>query len=310
MRLFSQRLSLICFLPFVTLLLSSCGTIIPSFTSDEYVQPIGLAPTIANTTQYAKALDCLGDFLQSSTVPLKRFAIGRVDDLTGKQDLVNGKRVTQGASLMVISALARAKVPMVERLDFSIGEVELKYTDLKLIGDNQLMRQTFGGSVVGSDYFIVGGVTEVNYNIRSGAVDGLVKFYGASTRYAVLDVGLDLRLVNTKTLEVVKVSSLRKQIIGTEVRFGVFRFFNDYTMDISVADRSQEPIQRGIRMLTEHAVFDMLSQLYGVPDNVCHLMAYRQKDEATIPENLATTDTPLKLSHRLTPSIFQELGTE
>ncbi len=252
------------------LLLAGCGSV-PQFDRNEYVDPIGNAPAIENLTQYTAALDCLGRYIQKTTLPGKRIAVGRVDDFTGKQDLVNGKRVTQGASLMVISALARTRVPMVERLEFAVGEMELKYTDLKLIGDDtkNTLRQTFGGSVIGSDYFIVGGITEVNFNVRSGALDSAVKFVSGSGRYAVLDIGLDLRLVNTRTLEIVKVASLRKQIIGTEVRFGIFRFLNDTTIDISAAERSQEPIQKGIRMLAERAVFEFVSELYKVPENTC-----------------------------------------
>jgi curli biogenesis system outer membrane secretion channel CsgG len=256
----------------ILLALQACGSI-PNFSGKEYVDPLGSTPAVENLTQYSKALDCLGDYFTRRQVPLQRFAVGRVEDYTGKQDLVNGKRVTQGASLMVMSALSRGKVPLVERLDFSVGEMELKYTDLKLIGEdtNKTMRQTFGGSVVGSDYFVVGGITEVNYNIRSGSFDGTVKYLGSTARYAVLDVGLDLRLVNTRTLQVVKVSSLRKQIIGTEIRLGFFRFLNDTTVDLNVAERAQEPIQKSIRMLAEHAVYDMLAEIYNVPAGTCNV---------------------------------------
>lgn len=66
----------------------------------------------------------------------KRFAVGRVSDFTGKEDLVNGKRITQGAALMVISALAKTGVPIVERFDTTIADMELKYADNKLITDN------------------------------------------------------------------------------------------------------------------------------------------------------------------------------
>jgi curli biogenesis system outer membrane secretion channel CsgG len=220
---------------------------------------------------------------------------------------------------MVMSALSRGKIPLVERLDFSVGEMELKYTDLKLIGEdtNKTMRQTFGGSVVGSDYFIVGGITEVNYNIRSGSFDGAVKYLGSTARYAVLDVGLDLRLVNTKTLQVVKVSSLRKQIIGTEVRLGFFRFLNDTTVDLNIAERAQEPIQKSIRMLTEHAVYDMLTELYNVPSGTCDLKAMPTTGKsiqtsgtapapAPAPANASTSKTAMKVNVRGTSGLMEK----
>ena len=286
--------------------LTGCGTVLPSFSGGDYVAPVGGAAPMINSTQYTTALQCLGGYLQTQRIPLNRFTVGRVEDLTGKQDLVNGKRVTQGASLMVITALSQASVPMVERLELAIGEVELKYTDLKLIGDNNQMRLTYGGSVVGSDYFIVGGITEVNYNVRSGAFDSMIRYTGLSGRYAVLDLGLDLRMVNTRTLEVVKVSSLRKQIIGTEVRTGFFRFFNDTTIDISASDISQEPIQRGIRMLSEMAVFEMLKAVYAVPQGICeeHLSNPKVAQAATSP----SLENSLKLSRQLGANILTETG--
>ncbi|MES2207191.1 MAG: CsgG/HfaB family protein [Pseudomonadota bacterium] len=257
----------------ITTLLSACGSL-PRNNAANYVTPLNGASVVPNTTVYTESLDCLGDYLKSKKVVPVRFAVGRVDDYTGKQDLVNGRRMTQGTALMVISALSKTGLPIVERLDVATSEMELKYTDNKLIGDADApaennVRRTFAGSVVGSDYHIIGGITEVNYNIRSGSLDGTVKHVGASGRYAVLDLTIDLRLVNTKTLEIADVVSFQKQVIGTELRAGFFSFFSDNVIDISAADKAQEPVQRAVRMVSERAVFELVSHLYKVPAGVC-----------------------------------------
>lgn len=254
-------------------LLSGCGAI-PRMDADRYVTPLSGAAVTANLTNYTKQLDCLGDFLKQANLPPSRFAVGRVEDYSGKQDLVNGKRMTQGAALMVISALAHTRLPIVERLDTSVAEMELKYTDNKLIGDtapspDNAFRRTIAGTVVGSDYHIVGGITEVNYNVRSGSLETTVSSIGASGRYAVLDVAIDLRLVNTRTLQVIDVASVQKQIIGTEIRAGIFRFLSDSVIDINAADKAQEPIQKAVRMLTERAVFKLVAGVYKVPEGQC-----------------------------------------
>jgi holdfast attachment protein HfaB len=256
-------------------LMCGCSTI-PNFETDHYVTALSGASVTANTTNYTRALDCLGDYLKQADLPLARFTVGRVDDFSGKQDLVNGRRITQGAALMVISALSRTHLPIVERLDTSVAEMEFKYTDNKLIGDvataaDNPVRRTLAGSVVGSDYHIVGGITEVNYNIRSGSLDTTVKSIGASARYAVLDIAIDLRLVNTKTLQIVDVVSFQKQIIGTEIRAGIFRFLFDSAIDISAADKAQEPVQRAVRMVAERAVFELIADLYKVPSSTCNV---------------------------------------
>ena len=258
---------------FLAALFSGC-TSIPTITGERYVQPMVGAAVRHNTTSYTAALDCLGTYLQQMKGKPARFAVGRVDDFSGKQDLINGKRITQGTALMVISALSRTRLPLVERLDTSIAEMELKYTDNKLIGDaapqaEASFRKTLAGSVVGSDYHVIGGITEVNYNIRSGSLDATVSSIGASGRYAVLDVAIDLRLVNTRTLLVEEVVSFEKQIIGTEIRAGIFRFLSDSVIDVSAGDKAQEPIQKAVRMVAERAVYELISGLYKVPNSQC-----------------------------------------
>ncbi|MCR2745764.1 CsgG/HfaB family protein [Limnobacter parvus] len=259
-----------------TALSASACTTLPSFDEAEYVSAFDGASVVENKTRYSAALECLKPMVGSRGPQAKRFAVGRVSDFTGKEDLVNGKRITQGAALMVISALAKTGVPIVERFDTSIADMELKYADNKLITDNpenKAHRQIFSGSLPGSDYHIVGGITEVNYNIRSGSLESSIRFIGAAARYFVMNVAIDLRVVNTKTLEVVNTQSLQKQIIGTELNGGYFRLFSDGLLDVNAAERTQEPIQKGVRMVIEQAVFNMLTEMNNVPAQNCARLA-------------------------------------
>lgn len=254
---------------------SACTTL-PSFSEAEYVSAFDGASVVENKTRYSQALECLKPMVGGNGPQAKRFAVGRVSDFTGKEDLVNGKRITQGAALMVISALAKTGVPIVERFDTSIADMELKYADNKLITDNpdsKAHRQIFSGTLPGSDYHIVGGITEVNYNIRSGSLESTVRFIGAAARYFVMNVAIDLRVVNTKTLEVVNTQSLQKQIIGTELNGGYFRLFSDGLLDVNAAERTQEPIQKGVRMVIEQAVFNMMTEMNNLQAQNCARLA-------------------------------------
>lgn len=282
---------------FISMLAASASacTTLPSFSEAEYVSPFDGASVVENTTRYSPALECLKPMVGGRGPNAKRFAVGRVSDFTGKEDLVNGKRITQGAALMVISALAKTGVPMVERFDTSIADMELKYSDNKLITDNpdsKAHRQIFSGSLPGSDYHIVGGITEVNYNIRSGSLESSIRFIGAAARYFVMNVAVDLRVVNTKTLEVVNTQSLQKQIIGTELNGGYFRLFSDGLVDVSAAERTQEPIQKGVRMVIEHAVFNMLTEMNNVSAQSCARLSTAKPGE--LGSNQATMNTPAK----------------
>ncbi len=238
-----------------------------------YAQPAGGAPVTTNPTPYSAALTCLGRYARSSNFNAPRIAVGRIVDYTGKRELEGGAKITQGASLMAISAFAKAGARLVERYDTSVSELELKYANNKLISDNGAeYRKIKAGSVAGSDFYLVGGITELNFNIASSGVDayggdvdvtdpkGLFK---ASTY--VMNIGLDLRLVDTKSLEVVDVISYQKQIIGYEISAGIFAFFNQQNIiDINAGSKSLEPMQLAVRSAIERAVLEISANLYGV----------------------------------------------
>lgn len=239
-----------------------------------YAKPIGTAPVTANPTPYTESLSCMGQFARVNQIAPPRIAVGRILDYTGKVDLEGGRRVTQGASLMAISAFAKSGARLVERFDTSVSELELKYANNKLINDSEdeAFRAIQAGSIPGSDFYLVGGITELNYNIRSS---GLEAFAGdvspgdpkgnAGFRLFVINVGLDLRLVDTQSLEVIDVISYQKQIIGREVSAGYFDFFSGVLFDIGGGERAQEPIQLAIRSVIERAVLEMSANLYGAP---------------------------------------------
>lgn len=227
-------------------LLSGCAT--SAGPSGQYAKPIGNAPVTSNPTPYSTALYCLADYARRYNLPSPRMAVGRISDYTGSISSDGGRQITQGASLMANTALAKAGARIVERYDTSVSELELRYANNKLIGDDvpngapqdAAFRRILAGQVPGSDFYVVGGITEVNYNIRSGGFDiagGEVGQNGGSGlltgKVFVMNVAIDLRLVQTTTLEVVDVVSYQKQIVGREVSAGVFDFLNGNVFDIS-----------------------------------------------------------------------------
>lgn len=247
-----------------------------------YASPIGNAPVTANATPYSAALVCLGDYARQRNLRSPRIAVGRIADYTGRTESDgSGRRITQGASLMAMSALAKAGVPMVERFDTSVSELELRYANNRLISDNaehqpntpQDYRRILAGQVPGSDFTLIGGITEMNYNIRSSGADvaggetnnhqtnGI--FHG---RMYVMNIAMDLRLVDTRTLEVVDVISYQKQIIGREVSAGLFSFLGDFNViDVSAGEGGLEPVQLAVRSLIERGAVEMMANLYGAP---------------------------------------------
>ncbi|MDZ4761452.1 MAG: holdfast anchoring protein HfaB [Alphaproteobacteria bacterium] len=253
-----------------------------------YTRPIGGAPVTANPTPYSAALVCMNDYARTRNIAPPRIAVGRVLDYTGKEDFEGGRKVTQGASLMAISAFAKAGARLVERFDTSVSELELKYANNRLIGadlpgdadfnvepDGEY-RKILAGSIPGSDFYLVGGITELNSNLRSvgadafiGDLDAMDAKGRAGAKLFVINVGVDLRLVETRTLEVVDVISYQKQIIGREISAGIFDFANNNVFDIGVGERAMEPIQLAVRSVIERAVLEMTANLYGANPASC-----------------------------------------
>jgi len=245
-----------------------------------YATPIGNAPVTANPTPYSAALYCMADYARRYNLPSPRMAVGRIADYTGTVSADGGRQITGGASLMAMSALAKAGARMLERYDTSVSEMELRYANNRLIGDpgpegadDVEYRRILAGSVPGSDFYIIGGITEVNYNIRSGGFDMAAGQASTdtplSTAFAgkafVMNIALDLRLVQTTTLEVVDVVSYQKQIIGREISAGVFDFLNGNVFDISAGEGGLEPVQLAVRALIERATVEFMANLYGAP---------------------------------------------
>ena len=245
-----------------------------------YALPIGDAPVTANPTAYTPALDCLNAHARNNNIAAPRVAVGRILDYTGSVSEEGGRRITQGASLMAMSAFNKAGARLVERFDTSVTELELRYANNRLIGQDggaENVRRIYAGQMPGSDYYFVGGITELNYNIRSMGVDaqgghsdsrdGVGNIGG---RLYVMNIALDFRLIDTRTLEVVDVISYQKQIVGRELRAGVFSFFDDTIVDIAGGERALEPVQLAVRAGVERAVVEVMSRFYNVRDSsVC-----------------------------------------
>lgn len=148
----------------------------------------------------------------------------------------------------------------------------------------------YGGTIQVSDFYIAGGISEVNYNISSGGAEASINNVGAKRRTYTQSVAVDLRIVDTKTLLVVDAISLSKQFSGYEVGANTFRFFGLGLIDINVGQKGQEPLQLGIRAAIEEAAVRLIGRVTGVDPGPCFA--------------LRTTEIQTKTSEQL----FAEMG--
>ena len=243
-------------------------------------------PPSRNITPLTSSLKCYGSRLVESDRSGVSIAVGKVLDYTGKTSDGEGFAVTQGGSLMAYSALGHMLPGIVlhERFDTQIADAELSYLANRQLGDGQMhempdvegsepksvpWKPYFGGSVLQSDYYIVGGITELNYNIQSGGAEVSVGLVGAKKRVYTINVGVDLRIVGSQTLRVYDTVTLQKQLSGYEVGMGVFRFFGDDLYDVNAGIKEQEPLQLAVRTIIENAVLELVQSVTHVGYEAC-----------------------------------------
>ncbi|MDB5583751.1 MAG: putative protein involved in formation of curli polymers-like protein [Bradyrhizobium sp.] len=251
-------------------------------------EPTLIGPAVRdNRTPMDSALACLATEIAARHARPLVIAVGDVRDYTGKYSVNEGNAITQGGALMVSSALGKlgGAVGLAERFDPTIAERELGYTDRRQLGDGAVHDVAgpagaagaskvpwlpyYGGSIAASDYYIVGGITELNYDIRSGGIDTQVNQVGPKVRTFTQSVAIDLRVVDTRSLLVVKTVSLTKQFTGYEVGFDIFRFFGSNLFDINVGAKGQEPLQLGIRTALEEATMRLVGAVTRVDPAQC-----------------------------------------
>lgn len=237
-----------------------------------------------NRTPMDGALQCFAGHMAALEAKPLVIAVGDVRDYTGKYSVNEGNAITQGGALMVASALGKLQggVRIAERFDPTIGERELGYTDRRQLGDGGVHALPgpadaqsvpwlpyFGGSIQASNYYIVGGITELNYDIRSGGAEVAAGNVGPKHRTYTQSVAIDLRIVDTRSLVVVRTISLTKQFTGYETGFGIFRFFGSSLFDVNIGAKGQEPVQLGIRTALEEATMRLVGAVAGVDPGPC-----------------------------------------
>jgi curli biogenesis system outer membrane secretion channel CsgG len=280
-------------------LLSACSSL-PTKQMDPQEAPVVTGPTSRrNFTPMEPAFACLSQAMREKKLPPMGVAVGDVKDYTGKYSQNEGSTITQGGALMIYSALGKLGevIQLQERFDTRIAELELAYTDKRQLGDGRVHTVEagkpavpwvpyFGGSILRSNYYIVGGITELNYNVASSGFEVAVNSIGAKRRTYTMNIGVDLRIVDTRTLLIARTVSLQKQIVGQEVGAGVYKFFGEQLVDINVGNKSQEPLQLGVRTAIEHGVIELIAAVTGIDAPHC-LAQSTDRTAVTTPEAAA-----------------------
>jgi curli production assembly/transport component CsgG/holdfast attachment protein HfaB len=268
------------------LTLTGCAQTAPMMGGTETgVEPLFSFPVTGNRTPYSSCLDSLAHLKGYDRLPT--ISVGEVSDKTGtfEKDGLS-RELTQGTTEMLISALYKThKVNLQERWD-----IRVPLAEMKLASQNMLQGRNYGDyKIKASDFVVVGALTELNYNIVSGGIGLNVSGIGANTRAVVINVALDVRVIDPRTLAVPYVTSLQKQIYGVEVDANVFRFFGTELVEFEAGNVKNEPLQLGVRSVVEMAAYQIMTEFLKLPQvPECHLK------EENFNKNLVTPKGDIK----------------
>ena len=277
--------------------LSTIGVQTQQVAPGEAPMQIG-TPVRNNVTPMEAALGCYARSLAASGRPPLVIGVGEIKDFTGRYSINEGNVITQGGSLMLFSALGKlgGTVRIAERYDSTIADRELGYMERRQLGDGAQHEVDgkkvpwvpyYGGTIQVSDYYIAGGISEVNYNIASRGAEASLNNIGAKGRTYTQSVAIDLRIVDTRTLLVVDAISLSKQFSGYEVGANTFRFFGLGLVDINVGSKGQEPLQLGVRAAIEEAAIRLIGRVTAVDPGPCLALRTQEVQPQTSEEIFA-----------------------
>ncbi len=227
----------------------------------ESVQPQYSFPVTSNDTPYSACLTQLAS-LPGSNLPT--IAVGDVSDKSGQINFeADGYALSQGVAEMMTSALFKTnKAELVERYDLRIPLAEIAMAEQGLL-DRPF--SAYRSKVVGSDFVVLGALTELNYSVASDGLGLWIDGIGAGARTVVINVAIDGRVIDSRDFSVVYAKSLQKQIYGFEVETNVFRFFGDTLVELDAGSVRNEPLQIGVRSVVEMFAYLMMTEGLGLP---------------------------------------------
>jgi curli biogenesis system outer membrane secretion channel CsgG len=246
------------------ILMSACKTM-----PNTEIEHISInAPNFADTP-ISDALRCLDDSSHSEL----RVGVHLITDKTQKYTPeADGAPLPISGTEMMITALDKAGIKLVNRHQTAVVEWELKMAGKKILGDGEETeidgktinyRAISKGGMRGSDYFVTGAFNNLDFNTSSGGAELDVGGIGAGYREYEMLIAGDWQVWNTTTTELYWSRTIAKRLSGEEFKAGVFRFISDDLVDFGAGYESHDPTQWSSRYITEFAAYQLAVSLYG-----------------------------------------------
>ncbi|MCH6560675.1 hypothetical protein IH799_10020 [candidate division KSB1 bacterium] len=183
----------------------------------------------------------------------KRVAVFIFDDKTDKSwRWWNKKGVGEGIAEMLTTALVKTgNYRVIERREL---DQILKEQDLGASGIVTPQSAAKIGKVLGVELAVMGAVTEFGY--KKSDTGGRIKGIGLGLQSQSATVGIDCRMVNTTTAEIVAADNIRKEKSSKGIRVSTpkFSFKNRKSFDESLVGKAaREAVKDVIKLIDKNA---------------------------------------------------------
>jgi curli biogenesis system outer membrane secretion channel CsgG len=236
---------------------------------------------IKNNSVYTSGLGCLGDLISADGQSGENgvtISVGLIQDKTTREG--HASPLTQAASDMTLTALTR--VGAIDLVGVTDTRDMLQY-DFSGYDTGTLINTVSSlnvGSLIKSDVFITGAITEYNKDIRNRnwgmGIFGKLLGADVSGDDAVINVSMDLRLVNPATGRILRSSSgqllavsLQNNIVTSGVNASSTFASNSIGITPQFGVRTADPQHLAIRELIDRAVLMLIGELYTVNWQSC-----------------------------------------
>ena len=225
--------------------LSSCGAIWNAVGSDKDEELVQGPPIGDIVTPFDEALMCLRPNINRDVI----FSVGVVADQTGRQsfgETGTGGYFTQGGGEMIQSAMLRAGATVINRRNMEIPLSEARWGIRSL--DTQAP----------TTLFISGSINTLDF-IPGGGFAASIAGWGSRYRQNRILVGADIYMTDARTGTIVGGVPIQKQMIASEIGFGVGRFFGSSLINLDAGMIEREALNFTLRQMMSLATFELIS---------------------------------------------------
>ena len=236
---------------------------------------------IKNSSIYTDGLSCLGRLIAADEQAGENgvtISVGLIQDKTTREG--HGSPLTQAASDMTLTALTR--IGAIDIIGVTDTRDMLQY-DFSSYDTGTLINTISSlnvGSLIKSDVFITGAITEYNKNIRNRnwglGIFGKLLGADVSGDDAVINISMDLRLVNPKTGRILRSDngqllavSLQNNIVSSGINASSTFAGGSIGITPQFGVRTADPQHLAIREVIDRAVLMLIGELYTINWQSC-----------------------------------------